>query len=211
MRRQSIRLVITALTLLAGVTYTQARTPQVTAMTFAGWVQLRTTADQRTTVVSVISGSPQIPATGVVSVAFRLQHGPRAFADYAGPATVVYSRDRLTVAVNDRVGWTFVVTHDVASLGVEGPGYAQAGVTGLAFFWGKLVHDTGDTVFERLTLGSCAADSGGNCSDCDRGGLGEMECSQTCGEGECQTVCGRGYHACCKCPLSCACCPDIER
>jgi hypothetical protein len=39
-----------------------------------------------------------------------------------------------------------------------------------------LVHDTADTVFARLTLGSCLAGSGDPCSDCQGGGPGVTEC-----------------------------------
>ena len=147
--------------------------------------------------------------TTVVSVAFRLQHAPRAFADYAGPATVLYSRSRLTVAVNDYVGWTFVVAPDDSLLGVDDLGYAQADVTGLSVFWGSLVHDTADVVFERLVRGSCAAGDGDGCADCESGGLGESQCTASCAGGDCQAKCASGFHACCKCPLSCACCADI--
>jgi hypothetical protein len=181
----------------------------VTALTFTGWVQMRTAPDQRTTLVTVTRGSTQSSATDVVTVAFRLQHAPRTFADYTGPATVVYGRTRLTIAVDARVGWTFVVAPKDISLGTDDQGYAQAGVAGLAYFWGPLVHDTADAVFDRLVLAPCAGGSGGNCTSCENGDGGDGQCEASCGEGDCQTSCGPGSHACCKCPLSCACCPDI--
>ncbi len=210
MRQRLFRLTIVALTLLVGITHTHARTPQVTAMTFGGWVQVRTAPDQRTTVITVIPGGIQTSAIGVVSVAFRLQHAPRALAQYAGPATVFYSRTRLTVAVTGRMGWTFVVAPGDSLAAVDDSGYPETNLAGLAFFWGSLVHDTTDAVFERLALGACAAGGGGNCTGCDAGGPDDLHCGASCGEGECQTTCGAGFHACCQCPLSCACCPNIN-
>ncbi len=209
MRQPGVRLLIAAVILLVGITYTHARTPQVTAMAYTGWVRVRTAPDQRTTLVTVTLRSTQSSATDVVNVAFRLQHAPRAFADYVGPATVVYTRTRLTIAVDAHVGWTFVVGPTDSSLEGNDLDYAQTGVAGLAFFWGSLVHDTADTVFDRLVLSPCAGGSAGSCTSCENGEGGDSQCEATCGEGDCQTSCGPGFHACCKCPLSCACCPDI--
>jgi hypothetical protein len=178
-------------------------------MTFMGWVHVREAPDQRTTVVTVVVGATQTSPLDVVTVAFRLQHGPRALVDYAGPATVLYTRTRLTVAVTDRVGWTFVVPRSGGIAETDDSGYPQAGLTGLSFFWGALVHDREDMVFERLVLGSCGAGGGDSCADCQSGGPGATECSASCGDGDCQATCGGGHSACCKCPMSCACCPNI--
>jgi hypothetical protein len=202
-------MLIGVLVVLIGVTHPHARTPQVTAMTFVGWVHVQSTADLGTTVVTVMSGATQASSTDLVSVAFRLQHTAQPVTHYAGPATVVYSRTRLTIAVTDRVGWTFVVPVPDSVPGSEALGYPHVDLRGLAFFWGASVHDREAVVFEQLTVGPCLAGSRDECADCLDVGDG-TGCNGSCPDGDCQVVCGGGTRACCKCPASCTCCADIQ-
>jgi hypothetical protein len=93
---------------------------------------MATDNDQRTTVLTVISGGTLSPETDVVDRVFRLQHATPQFFEYEGPATVVYTRTHLVVEGPEHAGWVFVVAGRVPSDDVEALPHPRFEVAGLS-------------------------------------------------------------------------------
>jgi hypothetical protein len=122
----------------------------------------------------------------------------------------VYAGTHLVIKGPDDIGWVFAVAGRVASPDVQDLPYPRFEVSGLSQFWGTSIHDTEQAVFARLLPKACdAGDGGPDCNACAQGGPGATACSAECGIHGCDVVCGSGMHACCSCPASCGCCPDI--
>ena len=178
-----------------------------------GDVQMVTSADGLTTVVSVDIGTAKNPPDGVVDHAFRLQHKVEQALAYDGEATVEFTGSALRIEPKEGLGWLMVVTGKWAALNAFDAVEPWVEVIGLSHHWGSRIQLSHDAVAELLLATTCRADGGDPaCENCETGGAGAEGCGIECGGGDdgCSTTCGGGSSfACCTCSTGCGCCPDI--
>jgi hypothetical protein len=159
------------------------------------------------------------PSDGLVEHVFRLQ-GADSLA-YSGPATVTYTRGRLTVQTTGDTGWAFNIAGRTLP---PDPGLTPSAVTGISHSWGENVHQSPAALFSTLSATTCSnattralrfgtssLDGDPTCRNCQGGGLGADSCAVDCdGTSPCDVDCGSGTFACCNCPGDCHCCGDRE-
>lgn len=211
MGRRWARVALTGAVLLAAITQSQGQVAVDASVTLVGWVRVETAADLRSAVITVIAGDKANPEADAVNRAFRAQFPVETLVDFEGPATLQFARDRLTVSVDKRVGWCFVVTGTAEKSDPDEGAYPTVPLVGLAQYWGPTVHASEDRVFARLLPRVCTLSAGGDCDTCEIGGAGSPGCSADCDGDSCSVTCGTSSHACCGCPTSCTCCADIEQ
>ena len=206
-------LVAVAATLLAGVGLvgrpTQLEQP---TLTLTGDVHVVTSLDGLTTAVSIDVGTGKYPPDGLVDHAFRLQHKAGQALAYDGAATITFTGPALRIEPRESLGWVIVVAGKWMTLSAFDAAEPWVEVIGLSHHWGSEIELSHDEVAELLLASGCRTD-GGNpvCENCEAGGSGVEGCDIECGGGSgCSVNCGgRSSFACCSCPSTCSCCPDI--
>lgn len=212
MRHRNVLLSVAAVLLAgAGLMSRPTRLDQP-PVTLAGDVQVVTSLDGLTTAVSIDVGTATRPPDGVVDHAFRLQHTAEQALAYSGEATVTFTGSSLRIESKEGLGWLVVVAGKWAALSAFDAAEPQVEVFGLSHHWGTTIQRSHDEVAELLLSTTCRTDGGDDgCDNCEAGGAGAGECGIECGGGSgCSVDCGaRSLFACCSCPGTCVCCPDI--
>jgi hypothetical protein len=161
-----------------------------------------------TLLVLVDQGTPDSPPDGLVDLAFRLQHAPSV--TFSGYATVAAVKNRVSVMVDDQIGWVFTVAGRTAPVLAAEVFLPHYDVLGLSRFWGTTVNLPPTALaLQLLSGGTCGlggSDGGVRCDSCEVGGPGFTSCSMPCGGGTCWAECADNQYACCNCPMGCGCC-----
>ncbi len=174
------------------------------------WVRMTSSEDGLTTVITIAVHRPADDVADVIERAFRLQHLQPQHLTFEGPASVTHTLNQLMVDAGDARGWRFPVAGRPVMAGTAPTSYVEVPVLGLSQHWGASIHRSHDEVVSALLAGGCALGGGsGTCDSCATGGPGKTSCDADCGDGGCTAECNAGSYACCNCPGSCHCCPNL--
>jgi hypothetical protein len=199
-----------AAAVVALVATSLARTsPQSASILMSGQVRITTAPDGRCALVSIDAEEPH-GIDAVVDRAFLVQTAEPMNVAFAGPATLVFTTTRLTVAPASSTGWAFSVTGRDTDPAPASRGVTMIAVVGLSHYWGKDVEVSHEELVSGLLLRVCRAGAlappGPGRGAFNAGDRGDVDGDALRPDGTSSAGCAESYHSHCSssngCPSS---------